>query len=204
MQNIKPGFLATLQCLEKSGLLRNLLLQGGTESLAVVHGSKRRRDKNRRLIPMSSQEQEKYFWARVEIKEFGCWNWTRGKNAAGYGIFRLNGVHWICQRFSWTITVGDIPEGMQVLHRCDNPKCVRPDHLFLGTMQDNMTDKITKNRQYRPVGNTNPKAVLTESQIPVIRVLARLGLFRRTIACIFNVHTTTISAIIRGETWRHV
>ena len=85
------------------------------------------------------------FWAKV-CKTNGCWTWTASKNPHGYGQIRLSGKLTLAHRVSWTIHNGVIPEGLFVLHICDNPPCVRPDHLFLGTQKDNIRDAVAKKR----------------------------------------------------------
>lgn len=172
--------------------------------LAVVHGNQRSRDKNRKLVLMSSQEAEIFFWARVEIVEFGCWVWLRGTNRSGYGIMRLNNQHHICQRFAWLLTRGEIPNKLQVLHKCDNPPCVRPDHLFLGTMADNQRDKIEKGRQWRPIGSLNVKAVLSPDDVLRIRSELVSGANRSAIAKKNNVSESTIYRIQSKNIWKSV
>ncbi len=100
------------------------------------------------LTPLSPQER---FWTKV-AKGDNCWLWMQGKSA-GYGRFNL----WrgpshsvLAHRYAWELTYGPIPDDLPVLHRCDNPPCVRPDHLFLGTQADNLRDMHTKNRQAGP------------------------------------------------------
>lgn len=83
------------------------------------------------------------------VRGEGCWNWTAGKDKDGYGRFAVpgRGSYLRAHRFSFELYVGAVPEGMLVLHRCDNPSCVRPDHLFLGVYQDNADDMVAKGRQ---------------------------------------------------------
>ncbi len=91
---------------------------------------------------------QKRFWIKVQKTE-GCWNWTGSKDRDGYGRFGTNGRNsspHLAQRVSWFIKFGDIPEGSCILHRCDNPSCVNPDHLFIGTPYDNMRDMVEKCR----------------------------------------------------------
>jgi hypothetical protein len=85
------------------------------------------------------------FWANVE-KTDNCWIWTGYKNSAGYGNLSLNYGEKKAHRYAWAVTYGQIPAGMFVLHRCDNPSCVRPDHLFLGDQKANVQDMMTKGR----------------------------------------------------------
>lgn len=85
------------------------------------------------------------FWRQVQ-KTDTCWLWTGARSGAGYGQIGINDVRIFTHRFSWELHHGPIPAGLFVCHHCDNPPCVRPDHLFLGTPQDNMVDKIRKGR----------------------------------------------------------
>ncbi len=95
------------------------------------------------------------FWKFVDKKSNDdCWNWTGGKMGNGYGSLRVSnkqGSHVYAHRLSWELHNGPIPKGMQVLHHCDNPSCVNPNHLFIGTASDNMRDMDSKNRR----GNRN-------------------------------------------------
>lgn len=93
------------------------------------------------------------FWVNV-VKTDGCWIWTGNFNAFGYGRIGNNGKRELAHRFSWVLHYGPIPKGLIVCHHCDNTACVRPDHLFIGTQQDNMDDMISKNRQ---AGQFQPK-----------------------------------------------
>jgi len=103
-----------------------------------------------RIKHWTEQTYEERFWSRVD-KSDDCWEWTRGKFTSGYGSVYFKGKRVQTHRVSWVLTFGEIPEhdsyhGMCVLHKCDNPGCVNPDHLFLGTQQDNITDMIHKHR----------------------------------------------------------
>lgn len=85
------------------------------------------------------------FWSQVE-KTAGCWNWTGALNTHGYGHIRVHSKWAPTHRFSWELSNGLIPDGLSVLHHCDNRRCVRPDHLFLGTALDNVRDMHAKGR----------------------------------------------------------
>lgn len=104
------------------------------------------------------------FWKKVK-KTKTCWLWTGYKHSMGYGQFRLNNKNISAHRLSWILNRGPIPKGMYVCHTCDNPSCIRPLHLFLGTPLDNKTDSVKKNRHYK-LGR--PK-ILTNNQIKEIR-----------------------------------
>jgi hypothetical protein len=89
-----------------------------------------------------------YFLQFVQ-KSDGCWEWTGHRNAAGYGHISLDGQFVLAHRHSWALFKGPIPDGLFCLHRCDNPPCVRPDHLFMGTKKDNAMDMAAKGRHHR-------------------------------------------------------
>lgn len=98
---------------------------------------------SRKFTPTEAQAR---FWDRVE-KSDSCWLWTGAKVPDGYGTMSYEGVVRKTHRLSWLFVYGQVPLGMSVLHRCDNPPCVRPDHLFLGTQSDNMRDCASKGRR---------------------------------------------------------
>ena len=142
------------------------------------------------------------FWSRVDTSG-ECWEWQRGKLKQGYGRFKANGIEYKAHRFSYERSYGPIPPGMLVCHHCDNPPCVRPDHLFLGDAQANIDDKISKGRQ--PLGERIGVSRLTESQVRMIRQIRETeGLTHSQIAERFGVKCGCIGAVLRGETWKHV
>ena len=148
--------------------------------------------------PFADAANEARFWAKVDQKN-GCWEWTASLQSQGYGCFGINGRIELAHRLSYQHFYGPIPDGMQVLHRCDNPPCVNPLHLFLGTGQDNMDDRKVKGRNGLFSGERNGRAKLTAEQVGEIR--GTLGPLAIT-AEIYGVSITTIAAIRRGKTWR--
>lgn len=113
------------------------------------------------------------FWSKVDRRGGDeCWLWKAAmrRPEEGYGAFWLNGRHQPASRVSWMITNGPIPEGMKALHKCDNPSCVNPSHLFLGTNDDNMADRSAKGRQVR--GAKQKNAVLNDDLVRELRKLA--------------------------------
>lgn len=120
--------------------------------------------------------------------------YVRAKVAGGRRVF----VH----RFAWESAHGSIPPGMVVCHHCDNPPCVNPDHLFLGTNAENLEDMTRKGRRTR--GDTHGMSRLSEADIPVIRSLRAAGVALSVVAARYGVSITTISRVATGKTWRHV
>lgn len=91
------------------------------------------------------------FWYYVRINdESGCWEWTGGKNNRGYGLFKVDSKMVATHRFAYEMMVSDIPDGIFVCHKCDNPPCCNPAHLFLGTRSDNVQDCLSKGRFSAP------------------------------------------------------
>jgi len=152
---------------------------------------------------------EDRFWAKVIKNDDGCWGWTGGTAKFGYGSIRdwKDGNRlWLAHRLSWTLHNGAIPQGMAVLHRCDNPPCNRPDHLFLGTKADNVADMIAKGRE-RHIGNANPhpwKAKFTEDHVREIRQRRAAGESYTTISLGMLIPVGTVRQIASRQTWKHV
>jgi hypothetical protein len=119
------------------------------------------------------------FMSRVE-KSADCWLWKGNVNANGYGTCRTSGIVARAHRASWTLAHGEIPKGMQVLHRCDNPPCVNPDHLFLGTHIDNMIDKASKGRARRKL-TADQERFIGGSVLKSTTLAMEFGVAERTI-----------------------
>lgn len=138
----------------------------------------------------------------------GCWIWQAAKNEKGYGAFGVpqdDGTQKIvtAHRYAYETYVGPIPEGMCVLHKCDTPSCVCPAHLWIGTHQENMADKVAKGRQAR--GETAGMAKLTEADVIAIRVLWDSGeLTQREIADMFEISQPAVSQIVNATRWAHL
>lgn len=141
------------------------------------------------------------FWAKVR-KSDGCWEWGAGFGNDGYGQFFWDRATRRAHRVAWIIAHGDIAPGLHVLHRCDNPKCVRPDHLFLGTPADNTRDMLAKARNSR--GESRPAAKLTESDVIDIRTCRLMGATFPALAAGFGVSLGTVWQVVAGNTWKHV
>lgn len=140
-----------------------------------------------------------------------CWEWCGSTNRGaahqyGYGIIRIGGratgkLHAV-HRVVYEMYCAPIPAGLDVLHSCDNPRCAKPTHLFVGTHTDNMKDKERKGRGNHPKGTQRENAKLTESQ--VIEILALRGTPQRELAARYGVSVPTICAIQTRRKWKHV
>ena len=175
----------------------------------------------------------KRFWDKVDkfTHPTGCWVWT-GARFAGYGRIKINGRSIRAHRFAWSLANGSIPKGLCVLHKCDNPPCVRIDHLFLGTVAENNTDMHIKGRaakglthgfnthpeawvrgdmhparlnpQCVPRGEKNGQAKLNNLQIKEIHLLRSKGVKYKELGDKNAVSQATISNICTGKSWRHI
>jgi hypothetical protein len=146
-----------------------------------------------------------HFWHQVQ-KDTECWEWTAATTPAGYGKLTFYGESLAAHRVSWELSNGPIPDGLWVLHRCDNPPCVRPEHLFLGTPRDNTLDMHLKGRAgiRGARGSRNAKAKLTEEDIIRIRDRFAAGEMIVSLAVEYVVSVASVSNIVNGRTWGHV
>lgn len=131
-----------------------------------------------------------------------CWEWTRGKTGDGYGLISLRRKHILTHRMAWELSSGAIPNGLHVLHSCDNPSCCNPKHLFLGTNTDNIHDRNAKGRANRAKGEKSGSHKLTEYQVLEIRNrYAAGGIYQYELAKEYGVKQPAISLIISGINW---
>lgn len=144
------------------------------------------------------------FWAKVKMGQLDeCWLW-QGARQGKYGSIFFNSKSQGAHRVSYQINCGPIPDGYDVLHRCDNPLCVNPAHLWIGTHGENMRDMEAKGRSHHDVGSENPAAKLDEAKVREIRQLLKEGFSHRELGERYGVTSATITYINVGATWRHV
>lgn len=150
------------------------------------------------------------FWEKVDIRSSNeCWNWKASRNYKGYGNFYTSlgnskDQHHSAHRFSWELHNGEIPDGLFVCHKCDNPSCVNPNHLFLGTNQNNMQDMSLKGRTGTKKGEQHFNSKLTASDIQNIFKLKDSGMLGKDISKMYGVTPANISYILKGKGWKHV
>lgn len=145
------------------------------------------------------------FWAKVN-KTDDCWEWTASVTAQGeYGQFMLNGRPVRAHRYSWELINGPIPRGLYVCHHCDNPRCVKPEHLFLGTARDNNMDRQQKGRGNYDFGERHRDAKLTPSTVIELRQLIAEGVLSlREIGRRFGMSHNSVRKVRDGRSWSHV
>lgn len=165
----------------------------------------KRRRRGLDLTGLTDEQFNARFWSKIRPVDGGCWEWDAHRNNRGYGQFTVRkGVFYTAHVVSYALTHGPIPAGMSICHRCDNPPCVRPDHLFIGTQSDNMLDMFAKGRAARSCGIDRYNAVLSEEDVRAIRRPERYRGLIKDLATQYGISTTTVRAIRTGRKWRHV
>ena len=155
------------------------------------------------------------FWAKVDRRgPDDCWEWQAAERSKGYGAFKVGGHAELAHRVIWTITNGSIPNSLFVCHHCDNPGCVNPKHLFIGSHSDNMRDAYYKGRIKMPAnsvsfrygkGENNPNSKLTDADVLDIRRLyADGGVTYRSLSEYYGVDHTLIYQVVRRKRWTHI
>ncbi len=147
---------------------------------------------------------EERFWAKVERRRKNqCWLWLASLRGRGYGQFGgplCHGAHGAAHRISWLIHFGPIPDGLFVLHHCDNPRCVNPSHLFLGTHQDNMADRDAKNRVAH--GERHYRATTSAAKVGMARRMFSAGSSIAEITAATSLSRRILKRVIEGKQWK--
>jgi len=146
---------------------------------------------------------EERFWKQFEMGKLDeCWEWQGGKQGDGYGILRLSGRSVLAHRISYELMVGPIPPGLHVLHSCDNPPCINPHHLHIGTDLDNARESKERGRRGRLCGEKNGRAKLSPSDVRLIRALYNAGeLSWMSLSRRFGVSSQQIGRIVKWKQW---
>ena len=148
------------------------------------------------------------FWSKTQPRN-GCLEWVGYRDRQGYGRLMRKAVQsspLIAHRYAYTLAVGPIPPGAVVMHTCDNPPCVKPEHLRIGTQADNIHDRDAKghHRPGRLIGAAHPQAKLTDDDVAEIRRLRRAGVRGRVIAARFGICLSRVYGIGTGHAWTHL
>ena len=144
--------------------------------------------------------------SRYRVDGDGCHIWKGQRTTSGYGRVVIScgkpRVRARAHRYAYEQFIGPIADGLFVCHSCDKPLCVNPDHLWLGTHQDNMDDMVAKGRQNHVTGRTPPSAKLNRAKAVAIRYLRAIGVSNLYQASVFGVGQSTICDVIYNRTWR--
>jgi hypothetical protein len=139
------------------------------------------------------------FWSKVKKGE-GCWEWQAGKTNKGYGAFKIKGIQVYAHRVAFFLENREANMAkMFVCHHCDNPRCVRIDHLFLGTPGDNSQDRDNKHRRFRSPGERNARAIISNAQANELRDLYKQGVSGILLDDMFKISFGSVYRILRGE-----
>lgn len=161
---------------------------------------------NTSSLPLLTAKEQQRFWRKInKLSPSECWPWTGATNTRGYGKFRVNKKLYYATRMVWFLAHGAQPDGLGLLHKCDNPICCNPDHLFLGSRADNVADMTSKRRNRVPLGSDHSNATLTDSDVIAIRRLrATTSLTGVEIGKQFGVTKSTVARIITRQIWKHL
>lgn len=153
--------------------------------------------------PWTAEAHAFRFWSRVVPSDTGCWEWAGPKDRRGYGLFPYHRTYYRAHRFMHLLVTGNIPDGAFACHRCDNPGCVNPAHLFIGTAMDNAIDREQKGRGRRLVGIEHPRAKFSAETIGAVRrtyIPWRHGYVKT--GRLFGMSAGNVQRIIEGRIWR--
>lgn len=175
------------------------------------------RQRKRQGVVMQPPDEVQRFWSKVDTSS-DCWIWTAGRGRGGYGKFRANGRSVPAHRYSFLLHHGNIPDDKFVCHTCDNRICVRPDHLYAGTHQDNMRDRAERGRAAFGERNgtyLHPERILKGEQVAQAKLdadkvqairqeYAAGGQTHHRLAAKYGVGKSLIDAILKRKVWKHV
>lgn len=164
---------------------------------------------------LQNESVQRRFWEKVHKRgPDECWEWKTRSGRRDYGCFSINGKPQRAHRVSWIMHFGEIPEGLFVCHSCDNPPCINPRHLWLGTAQDNVVDMVRKGRGYSPIsqgvkirkakGEAHGSAKLNNEKVLEIRRRLNAGERDERLGLEFGVGRTAIRYIRTGRRWNHI
>ena len=146
------------------------------------------------------------FFSKISFENHSnkCWIWTGSKDKAGYGLLRMGKKFIKSHRYAYQLYNGNFDNKLFVCHKCDNPSCNNPEHLFLGTAKENNLDRVNKNRNANQKGSNQTSAILNEKLVLEIRDKLKNGYLAKYLAIDYGVHKTTIADIKHRRTWSHI
>jgi HNH endonuclease len=144
---------------------------------------------------------EQRFKEGYQVMQSGCWEWTKGRKSGGYGCLRVGDSTMTAHRYSYELVHGPVKDGLYVLHSCDNPPCVNPAHLRLGSHQENMQDAVERN--YNRKGENHYSHKVTEKEVRAIRALAGT-MSQVEISKLFGLSKGSVNHIISRKKWKHI
>lgn len=162
-----------------------------------------------RKMPVLGLRQAASFILKIEASSVHeCWRWNGASDKDGYGVFTVRqnrvAMTYKANRISFWFFGGDDPEDKLICHHCDNPWCVNPLHLFIGTYTDNARDRAKKGRSFSPLGERNNGSRLTEGSVFEIRRLFKSGIARKELAKRFSINESTVHNIVKRKSWYHL
>ncbi len=181
--------LSCAECARQLGLNRTLLHQALT---------------NRGVIRAKPTLRERFEDKWEVVTESGCWLWVARLNKHGYGTFQIGCRSCLAHRVSFEIYRSPIPEGMEILHKCDVRACVNPQHLYVGTQFENMRDRSERSSWEQAKGSQSVRSKLTEEDVLEIRRMSSAGRSYAELSERFGICKSNVATIVRRETWRHV
>lgn len=203
MKKAPPGALSKMIC-KVQGCTNNVVsTKHGMCNKHHLRFKKHGTTSDKVLINLRSLSVRDRLFRCMKINEdTGCWEWQKGLFSTGYGQMSVKGRNRGAHVVAYEIFNGEIPEGMLVCHKCDNPICINPEHLFLGTNKDNMEDMVNKGRS--AVAN-NGHVKMTEDQVRELLKMYKTGRYsRKELADYFLISINTVSSIINGVSWKHI
>lgn len=196
-------------CMCGCGQKTNLAAQSHSR-FGYVKGEPIRYIMGHQMLGRTKGNRIELFWENVPIGDpDACWEWQGGtRYNTGYGAFRINGRQSLTHRISYELTYGPIPDGLHVCHHCDNPPCVNPHHLFLGTHADNMGDMARKGRAPAPGkgknGESHPNATVTDAIARAILERHAQGERQNDLAREYKIGKGVVHRIVRRVSWKHI
>lgn len=156
-------------------------------------------------IPSLDKTQQSRFWSSADLtaNKNLCWEWKR-KREGRYATFYLKGREYKAPRVAYSIFYGKDPSDLLICHKCDNPNCINPNHLFLGTEKDNSDDKIAKGREVFVKGESHPMSKLSDEDVVRIKYLCSHGASSTVVGKEYGIGMTQVRRIVNGDSWKHL